>query len=200
MIQSYNKIIHNTLILKKEEFINIKLKNKPIIFIGMMGSGKTALGRMMAEKLKRKFYDTDQVIEEKFGCSIREIFENIGENKFREIEYKELLKFRRGNFIISTGGGAYIYPKSHKQINKYGFTIWIYASRTIIINRIKNNKNRPLLLGSDIPNKVEALLKERNPIYTKAKIRVNSTNENKNVMLSNTINSIVKHLNDNENG
>ena len=57
-----------------------------------------------------------------------------------------------------------------------------------------------MLLGSDIPNKVEALLKERNPIYTKAKIRVNSTNENKNVMLSNTINSIVKHLNDNENG
>lgn len=199
MIQSLNKIIHNPLSLKKKEFINNKLKDKPIILVGMPGSGKTVIGKIMAKKLNRIFYDSDQIIEGRFGYTISEIFEKMGEKKFREIEYEELLKIKNGNFVIATGGGAYIYPKSHYLINKYGFTIWIKASQKIIVQRTINNKNRPLLQGSGIITKVKVLLRERNPIYSKAKLTVFATKENKIKMLNNVIYAISKNLNDNKN-
>ena len=200
MNQSLNKTIHNPLILKKEEFINKKLLNKPIIFVGMMGSGKTAIGHIIAKKLNRIFYDIDNIIEKNRGYSINEIFENAGEERFREIEYEELIKIKKGNSVIATGGGAYINDKSHRLINKMGFTVWIKADSSIIIKRTKNNKNRPLLQGEDINNTIKSLLKERNPIYKKAQLSVNTTSENKNIMCKNVINSIEQHLIDNSNG
>jgi len=199
MNQSLNKTIHNPLILKKEEFINKKLLNKTIIFVGMMGSGKTAIGYIIAKKLNRIFYDIDNIIEKNYGYSINEIFENAGEKRFREIEYEELIKIKNGNSVIATGGGAYINDKSHKLINKMGFTVWIKADSSTIIKRTKKNKNRPLLQGQDINNRIESLLKERNPIYKKAQLSVNTTSENKNIMCKNVINSIEKHLIDNSN-
>ena len=199
MNQSLNKTIHNPFILKKEEFINKKLMNKPIIFVGMMGSGKTAIGHIIAKKLNRIFYDIDNIIEKNRGYSINEIFENAGEERFREIEYEELIKIKKGNSVIATGGGAYINDKSHRLINKMGFTVWIKADSSIIIKRTKNNKNRPLLQGEDINNRIKSLLKERNPIYKKAQLSVNTTSENKNIMCKNVINSIEKHLIDNSN-
>ena len=199
MNQSLNKTIHNPLILKKEESINKKLLNKPIIFVGMMGSGKTAIGHIIAKKLNRIFYDIDNIIEKNYGYSINEIFENAGEKRFREIEYEELIKIKNGNSVIATGGGAYINDKSHKLINKMGFTVWIKADSSTIIKRTKKNKNRPLLRGQDINNRIESLLKERNPIYKKAQLSVNTTSENKNIMCKNVINSIEKHLIDNSN-
>ena len=200
MNQSLNKTIHNPFILKKEEFINKKLLNKPIIFVGMMGSGKTAIGHIIAKKLNRIFYDIDNIIEKNRGYSINEIFENAGEERFREIEYEELIKIKKGNSVIATGGGAYINDKSHRLINKMGFTVWIKADSSIIIKRTKNNKNRPLLQGEDINNRIKSLLKERNPIYKKAQLSVNTTSENKNIMCKNVINSIEQHLIDNSNG
>ena len=200
MNQSLNKTIHNPLILKKEESINKKLLNKPIIFVGMMGSGKTAIGHIIAKKLNRIFYDIDNIIEKNRGYSINEIFENAGEERFREIEYEELIKIKKGNSVIATGGGAYINDKSHRLINKMGFTVWIKADSSIIIKRTKNNKNRPLLQGEDINNRIKSLLKERNPIYKKAQLSVNTTSENKNIMCKNVINSIEQHLIDNSNG
>ena len=80
-----------------------------------------------------------------------------------------------------------------------GFTIWIKADSSTIIKRTKKNKNRPLLRGQDINNRIESLLKERNPIYKKAQLSVNTTSENKNIMCKNVINSIEKHLIDNSN-
>ena len=199
MNQSLNKTIHNPLILKKEEFINKKLLNKPIIFVGMMGSGKTAIGYIIAKMLNRIFYDIDNIIEKNRGYSINEIFENAGEKRFREIEYEELIKIKNRNSVIATGGGAYINDKSHRLINKMGFTVWIKADSSTIIKRTKKNKNRPLLQGKDINNRIESLLKERNPIYKKAQLSVNTTSENKNIMSRNVINSIEKHLIDNSN-
>jgi len=199
MNQSLNKTIHNPLILKKEEFINKKLLNKPIIFVGMMGSGKTAIGYIIAKMLNRIFYDIDNIIEKNRGYSINEIFENAGEKRFREIEYEELIKIKNRNSVIATGGGAYINDKSHRLINKMGFTVWIKADSSTIIKRTKKNKNRPLLQGKDINNRIESLLKERNPIYKKAQLSVNTTSENKNIMCKNVINSIEKHLIDNSN-
>ena len=139
MNQSLNKTIHNPLILKKEEFINKKLLNKTIIFVGMMGSGKTAIGHIIARKLNRIFYDIDNIIEKNYGYSINEIFENAGEKRFREIEYEELIKIKNNNSVIATGGGAYINDKCHRLINKMGFTVWIKADFSIIIKRTKNN-------------------------------------------------------------
>ena len=200
MNQSLNKTIHNSLILKKEEFINKNLLNKPIIFVGMMGSGKTAIGHIIAKKLNRIFYDIDNIIEKNLNCSINEIFENAGEKRFREIEYEELIKIRNSNSIIATGGGAYINDRSHRLINTMGLTVWIKADSSTIIKRTKNNKKRPLLRGEDINSRIKSLLKERNPIYKKAQLSVNTTSENKNIMCKNVINSIKKHLIDNSNG
>ena len=199
MIQSFNKIILSSAILKKVEFIKNKTKNKPIILVGMMGSGKTSVGKLLAKNLKKKFYDLDKIIENKENASINDIFDKFGEKEFRKIECDELVKIKNYNSIIATGGGAYINKASRTFINKIGLTIWLKANRAIILKRTKNNKDRPLLIGSDIINKIEKLLKDRNPIYAQANIHVETLEKDKLFMTKNVLESIEKFLIDNPN-
>ena len=100
MIQSLNNTINNSLNINSEEFINNILDNKPIVLVGMMASGKTAIGKLLAKKLKRNFYDLDNLIENEMNTSINEIFQNKGEEKFRNIEYRQLTKIKDFNSVI----------------------------------------------------------------------------------------------------
>ena len=200
MIQSLNNTINNPLNINSEEFINNILDNKPIVLVGMMASGKTAIGKLLAKKLKRNFYDLDNLIENEMNTSINEIFQNEGEEKFRNIEYRQLTKIKDYNSVIASGGGTYINPKCHKYINDFGFTIWIKASSNIILQRTKNNNHRPLLAGSDIIKKIKKLLKIRSPIYAKAKLSITTVNKNKTVMTKKVTKSLEEYLIENPNG
>ena len=118
-----NKILNKNNIVNMDEvinYINIALINKPIIIVGMMGVGKSAIGRILAKSLNRNFYDIDENIEKKYNMRIYEIFEDYGEIKFRDIEHKEIKNIQNGsNAVIATGGGAFIYERNYNILNNY---------------------------------------------------------------------------------
>ena len=194
-----NKIINqnNLLSLEKSiQYINSKLLNKPIIIVGMMGVGKSALGRLVAKNLNRNFYDIDENIEKKYNMRIYEIFEKYGENKFRDIEHKEIKNIdKNSNIIIATGGGAFIYERNYNILNRIGLTIWLNATSSVIIERLKKNKNnRPLLKNEKIDTYINDLLKKRSPLYAKAHLTINSRKISKTEMNNKILLAIEKYL------
>jgi len=198
-----NKIINqnNLLSLEKSiQYINSKLLNKPIIIVGMMGVGKSALGRLVAKNLNRNFYDIDENIEKKYNMRIYEIFEKYGENNFRDIEHKEIKNIdKNSNILLATGGGAFIYERNYNILNKIGLTIWLNATSSIIIERLKKNKNnRPLLKNEKIDTYINDLLKKRSPLYAKAHLTINSRKISKTEMKNKILLAIEKYLMENK--
>ena len=195
-----NKIINKDL---KEviNYINLKLKYKPIILIGMMAAGKSAIGRLLAKSLDRNFYDIDQNIEDRYHMKIYEIFEKYGEEKFRDIEHEEIKKIDlRSNKIISTGGGAFTFKRNYSILNNIGLTIWLNTNKNTIIERLKKNiNNRPLLKDVDIETYVSSLLLKRSPLYSKANLTIISKNYSKIEMKNKVLLEIKKYLVENNN-
>lgn len=182
-------------------YINFNLKYKPIILIGMMAAGKSAIGRILAKSLDRNFYDIDQNIEDRYHMKIYEIFEKYGEEKFRDIEHEEIKKIdRKSNDVISTGGGAFTFKRNYSILNKIGLTIWLNTNKNTIIERLKKNiNNRPLLKDVDIETYVGSLLLKRSPLYSKANLTIISKNYSKIEMKNKVLFEIKKYLVENNN-
>jgi len=182
-------------------YINTKLINKPIIIVGMMGVGKSAIGSILAKILDREFYDIDESIEKKYNMKIYEIFNSYGEKKFRDIEYKEIISIQKGcNSIIATGGGAFTYKRNIDILNKIGLTLWLNASPSIIIERLKKNtNNRPLLKEVHIETYINNLLIKRNPFYAKANLTIASSKTSKNAMKNKILLAIKTYLMEHKN-
>ena len=144
-----------------------------IILIGMMGVGKTSIGRLLSEEISLPFYDTDNEIEKELELSINDIFEKHGEDYFREKEmaiFKSLIN--KETSVISSGGGSFINKDIQKKIKENCISVWLKANEQTLIERLKNSKNRPLL---DVGNRKEVLsllLKEREKEYLKADIKI----------------------------
>ena len=151
---------------------------KNLILIGMMGSGKSIIGRLLAQKLNLRFLDIDFLIEKKTKMKIAEIFENKGEETFRKLEKEFTLKFlNKANCIISLGGGAFIDETIKKEVQKKGITIWLNWNSQTLINRIKNNKKRPIVINLN-DNELKNLILSRSKIYSKAKYKIDCENMN----------------------
>ena len=182
-------------------YINYNLKHKPIIIVGMMATGKSAIGRMLAKSLNRNFFDIDQNIEDRYHIKIYEIFEKYGEEKFRDIEHEEIKKIDlKSNNIISTGGGAFTFKRNYSILNKIGLTIWLNTNKNTIIKRLKKNiNNRPLLKDVDLETYVSSLLIKRSPLYSKANLTVVSKNYSKIEMRNKVLLEIKKYLVENNN-
>ena len=195
-----NKIINKDL-NEVINYINFNLKYKPIILIGMMAAGKSAIGRLLAKSLDRNFYDIDQNIEDRYHMKIYEIFEKYGEEKFRDIEHEEIKKIDlRSNKIISTGGGAFTFKRNYSILNNIGLTIWLNTNKNTIIERLKKNiNNRPLLKDVDIETYVSSLLLKRSPLYSKANLTIISKNYSKIEMKNKVLLEIKKYLVENNN-
>ena len=194
-----NKILNKNNIVNMDEvinYINIALINKPIIIVGMMGVGKSAIGRILAKSLNRNFYDIDENIEKKYNMRIYEIFEDYGEIKFRDIEHKEIKNIKNGsNAVIATGGGAFIYERNYNILNKIGLTLWLNVSPLIIIERLKKNINsRPLLKNVNIKTYINNLLIKRNPLYAKAHLTIFSSKISQTEMRNKILLTIRKYL------
>ncbi len=139
-----------------------------IILIGPMGAGKSSLGKRLAKKLNRKFYDCDKVLEDRTGVSISTIFELEGENGFRQREAKileELLQLE--TCVIATGGGVVLRNKNIQLMNTHGIIIYLKASVNSQIKRTRHDKKRPLLQTQDRHATLEKLAKQRNVIYNR---------------------------------
>jgi len=144
---------------------------KNIFLVGFMGSGKSTIGRLLAEKLNMKFIDIDKEIEKKEGKSIKDIFKEKGESYFRELEKKEIELFsEKSGYVVSTGGGLGANKDNMEKMKKNGIVIWLDVSLEEVLKRCGNDKNRPLL---QLPfEELKKLYEERKKIYSLADIHI----------------------------
>ena len=160
---------------------------KNIVFLGMMGSGKTSIGLLVSKKLNLKFYDIDQIIEKELEMSISVIFQKKGEKFFREFEEKTTLKILKKKWIVvSLGGGAFINKKIREEILKNHLSFWLNWNSKTLIQRVKNNAKRPIALKSST-NELIDLIKKRSEVYSKSKYKINCEQLSKNEIVSKII-------------
>ena len=147
-----------------------------LVLVGHMGSGKSNVGRLVAQQLGLGYADSDKKIEQVAGISIVDIFELYGEDKFRELELREIdtLLEHRPIQVISVGGGAFVQPNCHEAIRQKGFSIWLQASPETLVSRISNFASRPLLKDRDPLEVLTQLSAQRDPFYEQADLVVNT--------------------------
>ena len=149
--------------------------DRPLVLVGLMGSGKSAIGRRTAKILGLDFIDSDQTIVQNAGVSIAEIFELAGEAKFREMEFKSIAKLVLSKpQIIATGGGAFCHGQTAKLLLAHGYVVWLKAPPETLLARIGSIKSRPLLNNSDPLATLVKLNKERMKHYQKAQIHLDT--------------------------
>ena len=147
-----------------------------LVFLGMMGSGKSSIGSLVAKKLKLNFVDIDKEIEKNLNITIKKIFEVKGENYFRKIEEQTTLKkLKLSSTVISLGGGAFINNNIRKEILKNHLSFWLNWDDKTLLNRIKNSKKRPLAINATDTELID-LIKKRSNIYSKALYEIKCDN------------------------
>ena len=162
--------------------------NKNLVFLGMMGSGKSSIGDLISKKLNLPFIDIDSLIVKDVGMSISEIFEKKGENYFRNLEEKITLKsLKKIKSVISLGGGGFTNTKIRKEILENHFSFWLNWEDSILIKRIKNSKKRPLAFKST-EQEIKTMIKKRSKIYSNAQFKINCNKLTKNEIVKKIIN------------
>ncbi len=152
---------------------------KTIVLIGMMGSGKTTIGKLLGEKLTLRSIDIDVIIEQNEKRTVSEIFQNEGEKYFRNIERETIKKnFTNKDLIISLGGGAFEDQLTQELLLKNSTVIYLKTSPNIILERIKNNTNRPLLRNQMTVEKIQSIILQRQKNYELANITILTDNKN----------------------
>tara|TARA_Y100000591_G_scaffold234584_1_gene205379 strand:+ start:241 stop:753 length:513 start_codon:yes stop_codon:yes gene_type:complete len=169
------------------------ISKENIVFLGMMGSGKSSIGSLVSKKLNIDFIDIDNEIEKQTGTSISKIFENKGEKYFREIEEIVTLKIlKKNNTVISLGGGAFINNKIKREILDNHISFWLNWDIKTLVDRIKDSKKRPIAHKSS-KNEIIELIKKRSIIYSKAKYKINCENLTKNDIVKKIIDIYEAH-------
>lgn len=144
---------------------------KFIVLVGLMGAGKSNLGRRIAEATGLDFVDADHEIEKAAGCSIQEIFERFGEQYFRDGERRVIARILSGEpAVLATGGGAFMNEETRKLISENSISVWLRADLDLLVKRTEKRDHRPLLKGGDHRSILSKLIDERYPTYGKADI------------------------------
>ena len=150
-------------------------QEKSIALVGLMGAGKSWMGRRLASRTGWDFVDSDTAIEAEAGLSIPEMFELGGETKFRQVELRVIRRLLAGSpIILSTGGGAFCQPDTHQAIRQAALVVWLRARPETLLDRIENPQSRPLLAGPDPLAVMRRLAAERTPYYQQADILVDT--------------------------
>jgi len=148
---------------------------RTLALVGMMGAGKSSIGRRLAARLDVRFCDADVEIEAAAGCPISEIFERFGEAEFRNGERRVIIRLLNEQpHVLATGGGALLDPKTRAQIAKRAFSIWLRAPVELLLSRIERRDTRPLLRQGNPRETLERLLREREPLYAQADLVVDA--------------------------
>ena len=144
-------------------------KNKNLFFIGFMGCGKSTMARLLSEKMQMELVEMDETIETEAGMTINEIFENYGENHFRDLESQLIIRImEKGGAVVSCGGGAILRPENVENMKKNGKVIYFAATPETIYKRVRNSTNRPLLNGNMNIEHITNLMNQRLPRYEAA--------------------------------
>jgi shikimate kinase len=140
-----------------------------LILVGLPGAGKSTIGRQLASRLGLAFNDSDHVIEQRLGCSIRDFFEREGEAAFRDVEASVLQELTQaGSGVLATGGGAVLRPVNRQLLRQAGHVIYLRSMPDEVFRRVRHDRNRPLLQVEDPLAKLRNLYDERDPLYREA--------------------------------
>ncbi len=149
--------------------------DRPVVLVGLMGAGKTRVGKRLAAHLELPFVDTDQEIEAETGKTISELFDALGEPEFRQGERRMIARLLQGPVsVIASGGGAFMDPVTRANIRARAISIWLKADLDALVLRTSRSKKRPLLQGVDPEAKLAELMELRHPIYAEADLTVQS--------------------------
>ena len=164
-----------------------------LVFVGMMGSGKSSIGSLIAKKLELNFIDIDKEIEKELSLSISKIFETKGEEFFRKFEEKlTLKKLKINSSIVSLGGGAFTNKNIRQEVLKNHISFWLNWNDETLVNRIKNSKKRPLAVNSTSTELID-LIKKRSKVYSKALHEIKCDNLTKNEIVKNILKTYEAH-------
>jgi len=183
--------------LKQERLARVReaLGSRCIVLIGLMGAGKTAVGRRLANRLGLAFVDTDSEIELAAGQTVSEIFAEHGEPYFRQGEAKVVARLLQGDpKVLATGGGAYMDAGTRATIKANGVSIWLKAELPVLLHRVRRRDNRPLLTAGDPETVIRKLMQERYPVYAEADITVESRDVPHEVIVYDVLEALARWL------
>lgn len=167
------------------------LGNRNLIFVGLMGAGKSVIGRLVAQSLGIPFVDTDAEIESVSRMTIAELFSQYGETEFRALETRVVERLlKQGPRVVSTGGGAFINEATRAQIKQGGLSIWLNADLDTLWDRVNRRDHRPLLKTENPRQTLENMMIQRYPIYAEADLTVMSVNIRKDLMANEVLQAI----------
>ncbi len=151
-------------------------EGRSIVLVGLMGAGKSSIGRRLAQRLGLDFADADHEIERAAGCTIEEIFARFGEPAFRDGERRVIgrLLEDRAPIVLATGGGAFMDAETRARIRAHGVSVWLRADLDVLLRRVSRRSNRPLLKQGDPREVLERLVALRHPVYAEADLVVES--------------------------
>jgi shikimate kinase len=171
------------------------LAGRHLVLVGLMGAGKTSVGKRLAQKLGLGFIDADHAIEESAQMPIPEIFRLRGEAEFRSGERRVIARLlSEPQRVIATGGGAYIDEETQVRIRERGVTLWLKAELPVLMKRVQRRQDRPLLQTPDPEATMRELMTKRYPIYARADVTVLSDEQPQDVMAQTAITALVAHL------
>ena len=168
---------------------------RTVALVGLMGAGKSAIGKRLALRLGLPFVDADNEIERAAGCTISEFFERFGEAEFRNGERKVIQRLLEGSpHVLSTGGGAYMDPDTRALMGRHAITVWLRADLEVLYDRVRKRTHRPLLRQGDPKDILARLLNQRYPVYAEADIVVESTAQPVDVTTEQVLEALRQHL------
>ena len=161
---------------------------KIIVLVGIMGAGKSTVGKILADRLGMRFFDADQEIERAAGCTITDFFEKYGEVEFRKGEERVISRILAGEpCVLATGGGAFMSEATRLLIKKMATSVWLRVSFEVLARRLEKRSDRPLLQTTDPQQTLKALIKKRYPIYNDADFIVDAENDGVDITVSKVI-------------
>lgn len=171
------------------------LDGRPLVLVGMMGAGKTTVGRRLANQLGRAFLDSDDEIEKAAQMTIPEIFEQRGEAEFRAGEGRVIARVLKDrDIVLATGGGAFVSPETRAQVKAGAVSVWLKADFDLLFARVSRRSNRPLLKTANPRATLQKLIEDRYPIYAEADVTVVSRDVPQDVVAADLIEAVLAHL------
>lgn len=171
------------------------LGQRVVVFVGLMGAGKTVIGRKVASMLDLPFVDSDHEIESVSRMSVPELFERYGEPEFRALEQRVIERLlHEGPRIVSTGGGAFMNAQTRDAIAQHGVSVWLKADLDVLMERVSKRQNRPLLKNADPRGVMQKLMSDRYPVYELADITVQTRDAKREVIADETLQALLTHL------
>ena len=187
--------INRAVIADRSSTIRRALGGRSIVLVGIMGVGKSTIGKRLSQYLDIPFVDADKEIEKAAGMDIQDIFDQFGEEAFRSGEKKVIKRLMtEGQKILATGGGAFMNEDIRADIAESGVSVWLSADLEILMKRVQRRANRPLLKTEDPEGTMKALLDERNPVYALSDIHIESRTVSRDVIAGEVVDLLADKL------